>query len=65
MPAMSFFRFRKLSLMIRFNRFRSTARRTFFFEMANPSLASELPFGRHNTVKQRSLDFSALRNTLE
>ena len=51
--------------MIRFNRLRSTARLTFFFDTANPSLASDLPFGRHNTVKQRSLDFSALRNTLE
>lgn len=62
---MSSFRIRKLSLMMRFNRFRSTARLTFFFDTANPSLASDLPFGRHNTVKQRSLDFSALRNTLE
>lgn len=46
----------KLSLITRLIRFRSTARRLFFFDTANPKRASSRPLGTARTKKNLSTD---------
>lgn len=54
---------RKLSLITRLRKFRSTARGTIFFAIARPSRAWRASFGIANSVKYWSEDFAGFAKT--